>query len=159
MRVGAIVEGLITIFASKAKRSSIEIKLETRQDPEILAIEGEIRQVVANLLNNSIDAIAGGGTIRIRVSAHHKWDRKSWDGVRVTIADSGHGIAPEDCTKLFEPFFTARKQVGTGLGLWISDGIVRRHNGSIRFKSCTISGKSGTTFSVSLPSDAAPRSD
>jgi PAS domain S-box-containing protein len=157
LRIGSIIESLVAVFTPKARNRLIEIRLEIRQDPEIYAIEGEIRQVVANLLSNSVDAISGGGTIRVRVSAGSAWDQASRSGVRLTIADSGCGIAPEHRPKLFDPFFTANKDVGTGLGLWVSKGIVERHGGSIRFKSRNIAGNSGAVFTVFLPTDSAPR--
>ncbi|WP_109488471.1 PAS domain-containing sensor histidine kinase [Occallatibacter savannae] len=157
LRIGNIVEPLVTAFASKARNRSIDLRVEIRSDPTILAIEGEIRQVIANLLSNSIDAIFGGGTIRVRVSAGHAWDETSRSGVRMTIADSGSGIAPEHRSKLFEPFFTTNKDVGTGLGLWIAKGIVERHNGTLRFKSSRVPGKSGTAFTVFLPGDVKPK--
>jgi PAS domain S-box-containing protein len=153
LKIGNIVEALVALFTAKARNRSAEIISEIRQDPEIVAIESEIRQLIANLLNNSIDAIFGGGKIRVRVSAGRVWDRSSLSGLRFTIADSGPGIAPEDRQKLFEPFFTTKKDVGTGLGLWISKGIVERHGGNIRFKTRTIPGRSGTVFMVFLPSD------
>jgi PAS domain S-box-containing protein len=158
LKIANIIESLVIAFTPKARNRSIEIKLEIRQDPEIYAIESEIRQLVANLLNNSIDAIVGSGTIRVRVSAGRAWDQASQGGVRLTIADSGRGIAPEHRPKLFEPFFTTNKDVGTGLGLWISKGIVERHWGNIRFKTRITPGTSGTVFTVHLPSDAKPRS-
>ncbi len=158
IRIGSIVEPLVAVFTPKARHRSIEIKTEIRQDPEIYAITGEIRQVIVNLLNNSIDAILSGGTVRIRVSAGRAWDRTSSPGVRLTIADSGRGVAPEHWPKLFEPFFTTNKELGTGLGLWVSKGIIEKHGGSIRFKSRMKPGRSGTVFMVFLPCDATPQS-
>ncbi len=158
LRIGSIIESLVAVFTPKARNKSIYIQLEIRRDPKIYAIESEIRQLAANLLSNSIDAIAGGGTIRVRVSAGRDRSETPAPGVRLTIADSGDGIAPEHRPKLFEPFFTTNKDVGTGLGLWVSRGIVERHGGRIRFKSRIIPGQSGTVFTVFLPSDAIPRS-
>jgi PAS domain S-box-containing protein len=157
LKIGKIVEPLVTAFASKARNRSIDLRAEIRNDPEILAVEGEIRQVIANLLSNSIDAIFGGGTVRVRVSAGRSWDERLAPGVRITIADSGKGIAPEHRAKLFEPFFTTNKDVGTGLGLWIAKGIVERHSGTLRFKSLTTKGKSGTAFTVFLPTNVKPK--
>jgi signal transduction histidine kinase len=71
--------------------------------------------------------------------------------VRVTIADNGSGIRAEDRTRIFEPFFTTRRDSGTGLGLWLSEGIVRKHGGSIRLRTSTRTGRSGTAFAVFLP--------
>ncbi len=157
LNIGTIVESLVGVFTPKARNRSIEIKSEIRQDPEILAGESEIRQVIANLLNNSIDAILNGGTVRVRVSAGRAWNQSSSPGVRLTIADSGHGVAPEHRQKLFEPFFTTNKEIGTGLGLWVSKGIIEKHGGRIRFKSRIEPGRSGTVFMVFLPSVRIPQ--
>jgi len=158
LRLGSIIESLVFVFQTKAKNKSILIRSEVRQDPEINAIESELRHAIANLLNNSVDAIFGGGTIRVRVSAGRSWDGTSRRGVRVTVADTGIGINQEHRAKLFEPFFTANKEVGTGLGLWISREIVERHRGYLRFKSRTSPGHSGTAFTIFLPSNSIPRS-
>jgi len=157
LKIRNVVESLIAAFASKSRKKSIDLKLEIRQEPEISAIEGEIRQVVANLLSNSIDATSAGGTIRVRISAGRAWDETLVRGVRLTIADSGRGIAPEDRPKVFEPFFTTNKDLGNGLGLWIAKEIIERHGGTLRFKSQARPGKSGTAFTVFLPSDSKER--
>jgi signal transduction histidine kinase len=151
MRVGPTLDSLISVFGARARNKGIEIRPEIRQDPEIYAIAGEIRQLIANLLSNSIDAVDSGGLIRIRVDAT-RFNGQSSLGTRITVADSGLGIPPSVRPKLFEPFFTTKKDVGTGLGLWVCTNIVKRHHGSIRVRSSTASGQSWTVFSVFLPS-------
>jgi signal transduction histidine kinase len=151
MRVGPMLDPLISVFGARARNKEIEIRPEIRQDPEIYAIAGEIRQLIANLLSNSIDAVNSGGLIRIRVGAT-RFNGQCPPGIRITVADSGLGIPPSVRPKLFEPFFTTKKDVGTGLGLWVCTNIVKRHHGSIRVKSSTAPGQSWTVFSVFLPS-------
>jgi signal transduction histidine kinase len=146
-----MLDSLISIFGARARNKGIEIRPEIRQDPEICAIAGEIRQLIANLLSNSIDAVNSGGLIRIRVDAA-RFDGQSSPGTRITVADSGLGIPPSVRPKLFQPFFTTKKDVGTGLGLWVCTNIVKRHHGSIRVRSSTAPGESWTVFSVFLPS-------
>jgi len=92
--------------------------------------------------------------LRLRVRHVHSWTPHPQTGVRVTIADNGTGIRAEDRPRLFEPFFTTKEKTGTGLGLWLSESIARKHGGSIRLRSSTKPGRSGTTFTVFLP-DAA----
>jgi PAS domain S-box-containing protein len=150
MRVGEILNPLISMLGRRARNTGIEIRPEIRQDPEIYAVAGEIRQLIANLLNNSIDAVASGGLIRIRIGANGLKGQHP-AGVRITVADSGQGIPPSVRSKLFEPFFTTKKDVGTGLGLWVCTNIVLRHHGLIRVKSSTAPGRSWTVFSVFLP--------
>jgi PAS domain S-box-containing protein len=150
VRIGTMLDPLISIFNARARNKGIEIYAEVQQDPEIYAIAGEIRQVIANLLSNSMDAVNSGGVIRIRLGA--TWlDGGSSPGVRITVADSGPGIPRSVRSKLFEPFFTTKKDVGTGLGLWVCKTIVERHHGSIRMKSSINPVKSWTVFSVLLP--------
>ena len=151
VRVGEMLNPLISVLGRRGRNNRIEIRPEIRQDPEIYAVAGEVRQLIANLLSNSIDAVDSGGLIRIRVAANGSKGQHP-TGIRITIADSGRGIPPSARSKLFEPFFTTKKDVGTGLGLWVCANIVRKHHGSIRVKSSTTPGQSWTVFSVFLPS-------
>jgi two-component system CheB/CheR fusion protein len=151
VRVGEILQPLMSVFNSRAQNKGIKIRIEVRQDPEIYAKAGEIRQLVANLLSNSIDAVKFGGLVRIRVDAI-RFNGQDSLGTRITVADSGSGIPPALRAKLFEPFFTTKNDVGTGLGLWVCKNIVERHHGSIRIKSSSAPGRSWTVFSVLLPS-------
>lgn len=151
--LGALVEPLISILRARSRNKSIEIESEIRQDPEISCIAGEIRQLIANLLGNSIDAVPNGGRIKVRISANREHRGEFRNGVRLTVADSGPGIFPSVKQRLFEPFFTTKQDVGTGLGLWISKNIVDNHGGTIRVKSCVAPGRSCTIFSVFLPAE------
>lgn len=154
VRVGALVDSLLSIFVPRMRNRSVRLTTEIVDDVEIRAIPGEIRQVVANLLSNSIDALDSGGEIRVRVSAGMQWSDTPRRGVRLTVADNGGGIPADIRTQLFEPFFTTKKDVGTGLGLWICKSIVENHQGSIQVRSSTKPGQSGTVFSVFLPEAA-----
>jgi signal transduction histidine kinase len=145
---------LISAFAPRMRNKGVEICPEILGDPEIEAIPGEMRQLLANLLSNSMDAIEEGGQIHIRVSARDGSNGRQPSGVRVTVADSGSGIPAAVREHIFEPFFTTKKDVGTGLGLWVCKNIVDKHHGSIRLKSSTAVGKSWTVISVFLPSVA-----
>jgi PAS domain S-box-containing protein len=152
MRVGLLVNQLKPVFAARTRNKAVDLRIEIKDDPEINAVSDEIRHLITNLLNNSIDAVSQGGQIRVRVSSATQWLGNGRFGVRTTVADKGSGIAPEVRSELFDPFFTTKKEVGTGLGLWLCKGIVERHRGSIRLKSSTVPGKSWTVFSVFLPS-------
>jgi signal transduction histidine kinase len=151
VRIGELLNPLVAVFASRSRNKGVEISPEILDDPVLYAAAGEIRQLIANLLSNSIDAVPSGGQIRIRVSGHKERTAKPVAGVRITIADSGPGIPAEDRQHLFEPFFTTKKEVGTGLGLWVCKNIVKKHHGSIRMRSSAAPGRSWTVFSVFLP--------
>ena len=104
----------------------------------------------ANLIVNAIEAMAPQGILHVRVSPTHNWaDGRA--GVRVTIGDTGTGISKEALGRIFEPFYTTKKDTGTGLGLWVSSGIVKKHGGSIRVRSRMNNEKHGTVFSIFLP--------
>ncbi len=155
-RLGLVMTSLISVFSSRIRSKEIKIQSEVRQDPEIVAIPGEIRQLLANLISNSIDAVHTGGRIRIRITAAVERNGQRRSGVRVTVADSGCGIPAAIQPSLFQPFFTTKKDVGTGLGLWVSKGIVEKHGGYIHVKSSAKPGSSWTVFSVFLPEKPHP---
>ena len=157
-QIGTHLKHLVSVSSSKAKNKGINIQLEIKQDPEIIAMPGEIRQVLANVLSNAIDAVDYGGLIRVRLSACHLANRQM-PGVRVTFLDTGHGIALSDYSKIFEPFYTTRPAVGTGLGLWICNSIVEKHEGTIRIRSNTTPGRSWTAVSILLPVDKSECGD
>jgi PAS domain S-box-containing protein len=152
IRIRPILDQLISVFAVRTRNKSVDIRREIRGDPEVYAVADEVRQLITNLLSNSIDAVTRGGQIRLRVSPATEWNQHGRSGVRLTVADSGSGIPKAVRSQLFEPFFTTKKEVGTGLGLWLSKGIVERHRGSIRVKSRSEPGNGWTVFSVFLPS-------
>jgi len=146
-----IVSSLVSLFSHKAHNKNIQLEQEINSDLAIYAVPSEIRQVVANLICNSIDAVKGPGRIRIRVSCtRHRADAME-PGVRITVADTGSGIPLEARDRIFEPFFTTKRDVGTGLGLWVCKNIVDNHHGTIQIHSSTAPGRSGTAISVFLP--------
>jgi PAS domain S-box-containing protein len=115
----------------------------------------ELKQVFMNLVSNAIQAMPqGGGRMRIRLRETEGW-RGRPAGVRVFISDTGVGITPENAKRLFEPFFTTKSTKGTGLGLWISRGIVQKHEGVLRFRSVFGPVNAVTTFQIFLPTHSA----
>ncbi len=145
-----IVKSLLVVYVARARNKGIELKQEMMSDASVNAVPGEVRQIVANLITNSIDAIHGPGRIVIRVSTARDWKNGS-AGIRITVADSGAGVPPGVRKHIFEPFFTTKRDTGTGLGLWVCKNIVGNHRGSIRIRSTTTPGNSGTAVSVFLP--------
>jgi len=155
MVVNEVLESAVDLLKSKISKKHANIEKQWDGNVEIIAIAGELRQVFANLLANSLDAIDEAGTIKLRVSK----GRSSKNGgrcVRVTIADNGKGIAASSHAHLFEPFFTTKGTVGTGLGLWVSKQIIDKHDGSIRMRSSATGLRTGTVFSIVLPAEPEP---
>ncbi|HEX4007412.1 MAG TPA: ATP-binding protein [Acidobacteriaceae bacterium] len=112
---------------------------------------GELRQVFLNLIGNAIQAMPTGGTLRLRVAEVTDQDSQR-RGVAISVIDTGNGIRPEDARRLFQPFFTTKSAKGTGLGLWISRGIVQKYEGRIDFRSLHTASGACTCFRVFLPS-------
>ena len=102
-----------------------------------------------------MDAMKTGGPLRLRVIRTHEWSGERRTGVRITIADTGNGIHTADLPHIFEPFYTTKKDKGTGLGLWLAYGAVQKHGGWMRVASRTSADSSGTVFAVFLPDTPA----
>jgi PAS domain S-box-containing protein len=138
-----LVAQLVSIY--KTKISSRDVRIETRLKPSpVLGREGELRQVLSNFLMNALDASSPGKSILIRA-------KPVGNRVRLTISDQGGGIPPENRNHIYEPFFTTKENVGTGLGLWVTKEIVEKHGGKLQLKSSIVPQRSGTVFSVLLP--------
>jgi PAS domain S-box-containing protein len=139
-----VVDGVCRMFESPAaqKRIAMERKYET--SGQMIGFPGELRQVFTNLIANALDALDQEGRLTVTISG-------AQDAFRVCIADNGHGIAPENLDKIFEPFFTTKGEKGTGVGLWVTRSIVEEMGGRIDVSSSTRPGRSGTSFTVTLP--------
>jgi len=145
--VAATVKSVVEIYGPKLRNKNIAVKTRFRSKAAARAVEGELRQVVSSVIANSIDALPQNGRLEIRVCGPQALpgNRRM---VRLTIADNGEGIAPENQKLIFEPFFTTKQVVGTGLGLWVTSELVKKNKGWLRVKSRR--GK-GTVVSVWLP--------
>jgi signal transduction histidine kinase len=119
---------------------------------------GEIRQVLTNLFVNAMDAAGSGGNIFVHITHAKARDGSAATGVRVNIYDNGPGISLDVRQRLFTPFVSMKGEQGTGLGLWISKGIVEKNGGSIRFRTST-GERHGTCFSVFVPDQAENASE
>jgi signal transduction histidine kinase len=92
--------------------------------------------------------------VRVRVRRTGSWTRGMWvEGVKIVIADTGQGIPAVVVEHIFEPFVTTKEATGVGLGLWVSDGIVRKHGGWIRVRSLSEGRVSGTAFAIFIPAN------
>lgn len=151
LNVAETVDQVLHLYFRKLSGKHIEVVKEYDQSASICGFAGELRQLFSNLVINAVDAMNDGGRLRIHIQSSHEWNNGSRAGVRVTIADTGRGIQRSEMGHLFEPFYTTKQDIGTGLGLWISSGIVEKHQGRIHVRSTTTAGRSGTVFSVFLP--------
>jgi signal transduction histidine kinase len=153
VHLGEVLDSVLALYHRKIESSSIKIDKDIQLPDSIVAQPGELRQVFANLVGNAIEAVrTDNGRISLRVHASRDW-RDERRGLRVLIADNGYGITPALQKQIFEPFFTTKGESGTGLGLWITTGIVGKYNGAVRVRSSTREGDSGTCFSIFFPSE------
>jgi PAS domain S-box-containing protein len=146
-----IVREVTEFYASRAARLGVSFIVNAKTEREVLGLSGELRQILSNLLANSLDACASGSTIRVEANSAIDPRNPARPGVRITIADTGFGIPSEHLENIFEPFFTTKKDTGTGLGLWVSRELVAKHGGSLRVRSRTTDPLCGTVFSLFLP--------
>jgi signal transduction histidine kinase/ActR/RegA family two-component response regulator len=119
----------------------IRLALRIRTDAHVLGDGSELREILVNMVFNAVDAMPHGGTLTL---AADDCD----EGVEISVSDDGVGMTPEVRSRVFDPFFTTKGKAGLGLGLAVSYGIVRRHNGQIEVDS--VPGK-GSTFRIQLP--------
>ena len=153
--VNAIANSAVDLLVAKVKLKRAKVERQFDGDLGVTAVGGELRQVFSNLVANSLDAIAEGGAIKVRVSKS-TCVNTGQARVRVTVADNGNGIAAATLPHIFEPLFTTKETTGSGLGLWVSKQIIDKHKGSIRVRSSTNGICRGTTFSVLIPVNAEP---
>jgi PAS domain S-box-containing protein len=151
-----VLESVVRLYENKIKSKSIVLEMDMADCPPIQGLQGELKQLVANLVSNAADAVDPGGKIRISLApaSEEQDDGVEIDGVEITVADNGPGVPEKNHAHIFEPFFTTKEDVGTGLGLWVSREIAERHGGNIELDSDHNSSLGGAVFRVFLPLDA-----
>jgi two-component system, NtrC family, sensor kinase len=147
--VPSLIEEVLGVYSRKIEDNDVSVEKSFEAVEEIRAFPGELRQVLSNLVLNALEALPGPGRVAIRV--RRSTGKAGKPGLRITVADNGPGIAPEHLPRIFEPFFTTKPSKGTGLGLWVSHGIVHKHQGSIRVRTRVDEAAHGTCFVIFLP--------
>lgn len=139
VRPGELLDSVLNLHRGRISGASIEVVRRYRGDIQLVAMSGELRQVFANIIGNALDAMPKGGRLLVSVRQSSDWKQSEADpeapGVRIVIADTGSGMSPGVRRRIFEAFFTTKETTGTGLGLWISSGIIAKHKGTIRVRS------------------------
>jgi signal transduction histidine kinase len=141
-----VINDTLSLYQGRLANSSIAVEMRNRAQDRVECFEGEIRQALANLVGNAIDAMhSRGGRLLLRSRNATDW-QTGRKGLLITVADTGSGIPKEASKRLFEPFFTTKGHGGNGLGLWITKGIVARHEGKLSLKSKVGGGTVATLF-------------
>jgi PAS domain S-box-containing protein len=149
--VTKVLESVLTLYAPQISTSNIQVRKRFEASRTIRGFPGELRQVFANLVANAVHSMPNGGNLVLHVYESSLTSDHNRKGIRVTVLDNGSGIPPGVRKNLFAPFYTTKGEAGTGLGLWVTRGIIEKHEGSVRFISTVRAGRSGTAFSVFLP--------
>jgi signal transduction histidine kinase len=151
--VGEILDSILTLHSGRVHTLRVEVTRRYGKDIDLYCLSGALRQVFANLITNALDALNRGGQLLIRAERSHCW-KNGRSGVRVVVGDTGSGMSAEVRGRIFEPFFTTKLATGTGLGLWVTQDIMDKHQGSIVVRSrCALPERetSGTVFMLFFP--------
>ncbi len=152
VNVREIVEAVVNLLSKQLRGKRISVDLKFGELRPIRCYASEIRQVIANIVTNAIDALPRDGKLLVRANTRTDWKSDGGKkGLRVLIADTGHGMRSEVRQRIFEPFFSTKQERGNGLGLWISADFIRKNDGRVTVKSSTKPEHSGTVFSLFFP--------
>jgi PAS domain S-box-containing protein len=147
--VNALVEEAGALVAKRLREHGVQMRAELDESlPKVRASSDQLKQVVLNLLLNAADSMPHGGTITVTTSASAESELVGRPAAQIQVQDTGEGIPEDRLAQIFEPFFSTKPGKGTGLGLWVSQGIVQNHGGTMRVRSRV--GR-GTIFTITLP--------
>jgi len=153
--IAAVLDSVLKLYGPRLVAAGVTVQREQRcKAAMILSSPGELRQIIANLIGNAIDAMRSGGHLRLRISEQGH-AQPCCKRIRLTIADTGMGIASDVLPNIFEPFVTTKGETGTGLGLWVTAEILKRNGWKISVHSSKNPLHRGTTFSIVIPLTAA----
>jgi light-regulated signal transduction histidine kinase (bacteriophytochrome) len=144
---GDLFDDVVRLFAAKIRNRQITVTIAGGASLRFHGVVGQIRQVMANLVSNALDAVSVGGRVWLDAT-------KGKDGLEIIVRDEGEGMSEETQRQLFHPFFSTKGDLGNGLGLYISNEIVERHGGRLAVESTL---GIGTTMRISLPDVAAEK--
>jgi PAS domain S-box-containing protein len=150
--ISTIIDDVLAIYERKLKYKRLEVDRRIDNGLSVLGFEGEMKQMLSNLITNAFDACQDGGRILIAARSTRQFPAGQ-PGICITIADNGVGISDRDQLNLFTPFFTTKKSLGTGLGLWITKELLENRGGRVRVRSRTAS-PSGTVMKLYIPQES-----
>jgi PAS domain S-box-containing protein len=168
--ISELLETVLVLYEARLRDHSIQVVREFQPVPRVTVYDGEIRQVLANLVGNALDAITSGhggaggsasssdssaGRLLLRLRSCVHWGSDD-PCVTITVADTGSGMSAATLRRIYEPFFSTKGVTGTGLGLWVSQEIIDRHHGEMRVRSRQ-QPPSGTVFRLMLPVEKTPK--
>ncbi|WP_263352185.1 PAS domain-containing protein [Acidicapsa acidisoli] len=151
-KLSELIDAVLTLFRGKLVAAGISVEVRAESEASIACLPSETQQIFANLMSNAVEAMPQGGRLVIRLQSSCDWRNREQAGMRATFCDSGVGMDRVTMRRIFEPFFTTKTETGTGLGMWVVAQLLERQHGHVRVWSTQREGRSGTAFSVFLPS-------
>ncbi len=149
----ALLEEVIDLYKGRLANSNIQISRAFAPNVTVTCLEGDIRQVLRNLVGNAFDVMRNGGRLLLK-TRNLTWWATGQRGVMITVLDDGPGMPEAVRRRIFDAFYSTKGIQGTGLGLWLSKRIVQNHRGHLGVRSCT-GVKHGTMFHLWLPCELA----
>jgi PAS domain S-box-containing protein len=151
-----VLDSVVGLYRARLANAAVETIVECETGLTLTCYEGELRQILVNLVSNAFDAMRSGGRLRVRAreissATAAQEDRR----VHILISDTGTGMSPDVLSRLFEPFFSTKGIGGTGLGLWITKDLVHKNHGTIRMRSGMNPERNGTVVLLSFTNGAA----
>lgn len=161
VKVGSLVDEVLALYRRKITLKKISLLKDVASCHPLLALPGELRQVISNVVVNAIDATPHGGQVRVRLKETCNWQGRRLRGIKFLVGDNGCGIPRQSLRRIGDAFFTTKGQEGTGLGMWVTRGIVQKYNGRMHLASSTAGHRHGTVISIFFPylslADAQPQ--
>lgn len=149
-RVSQILDSALALYEGRLRQNGISLLRDYTEADRLFCLSSELRQVFANLIANATDAMQRDGKLMVR-TRQQRHARTGEAGMRISIADTGHGMDRDTLRRLFQPFVSTKADRGTGLGLWVSREILDKHRAIIRVRSRQTPGANGTVFSIWIP--------
>jgi signal transduction histidine kinase len=149
-RLCDVLDRLIDEFQESARARNVSLSKRFQYDGEVLAVAEDLRQVGYNILLNCLENVRDGGKVVVHLSSCQDW-KHGQPRVRLAVADNGPGIPEELRLRIFQPFTSTKLDKASGLGLWICCGILNKYGATIRYRTSTVPGRSGTCFAVTFP--------
>ena len=150
LSIANILDDALKLHHDRCSTLGIEVSRDYDSAPQIFCHPGELCQVMVNLVGNALDAMPSGGRLQLRIRRTTDWimGRRA---ICIAVADTGGGMSAETRRRLFEPFYTTKEGVGSGLGLWVCADILGKYDGRISVRSNNAAGRNGSVFMLFLP--------
>jgi signal transduction histidine kinase len=145
-----LIDGVMLLLERRIQQQQIQVEREYADQVTVEGFPAELRQVITNVIVNAIEAAGPRGKMRIRVEEVVA-DEIRGAGAMIEVSDNGAGVVESASNRIFQPFFTTKGENGTGLGLWVSMGIVQKHGGTIRLQNCGEKDYPGACVRIYLP--------